>query len=118
MADKRLGSDELFAEWIEWGLKDLVVSEDSLLAALKKMLGNEGYIEFQMLLKHTVLDMFVTITDFGHGIVFCHSPLVEMFAEAYGQNMDGVQLNSCEGIMLEQGNVKNIVGLKKILTVA
>ncbi|MDD5291407.1 MAG: hypothetical protein PHZ04_04870 [Patescibacteria group bacterium] len=108
-ADKRFGSSEMFNGWKAKGLLEKVKTAGSLYAALRMILSTPELMTVESDLRAATEGAFEKIEDDGHGLLFHHSPLVEMTAKIFGYpDAATLKLASCEGIMLEQDDEGNI----------
>ncbi|MFA4833764.1 MAG: hypothetical protein WC619_02860 [Patescibacteria group bacterium] len=92
----------MFDGWKARGLLDKVKAAGSLYAALLLILDEKELDLVRTALKNATEEAFCKIEDDGHGLIFHHSPLVELTATIFGYPAETLKLASCEGIMLEQ----------------
>ncbi|MDD5031534.1 MAG: hypothetical protein PHR36_00615 [Patescibacteria group bacterium] len=101
----------MFDGWKAKGLLEKVKAAGSLYAALLLTITEEELAQVRNDLKAATEEAFGKIKAGGHGLVFHHSPLVEMTADIFGYpgaKTLTLKLASCEGIMLEQDDDGNI----------
>jgi hypothetical protein len=90
-----LGNKDLFQRLIDAGFMAARKDTGDNLVAARVCLG-DGYEAFCEELAASVSAMIDEIPDGGIGLVFGHSPLIEMAAEKFGQRAEK-ELDSCEG---------------------
>jgi hypothetical protein len=100
--DKRFGTARLFSGWKEKGLIEAASEFGSLLAGVKTILNNKEMEALRSDLRTAVEDAFSNVREGGHGLIYIHSPIVELIGEMFGFDMSDIKLDSCEGVMLVQ----------------
>lgn len=102
--DTRFGSAELFSAWSTIGFETLVCNSNNPLLALKKLLGVEALDSLTLKLGMAIEDAFEKISR--HGLIYGHSPLIELIAEIFSDEPFDTQLEPNEGILLVKEGYK------------
>lgn len=102
--DKRMGSSELFTAWSMIGFNILVKNGDNPLSALKDLLGAKALDILKLNLGMAIEDAFDKTSR--HGLIYGHSPLIELIAEIFSEEPFDTQLKPNEGILLVKEDYK------------
>jgi broad specificity phosphatase PhoE len=94
-----LGNTEMFQKFLDLGFVEARKELGNGRLAVRKVLGEEEYLRFQHELCEAIGELFAEMPDGSHGIIFAHSPIIEIIAERLRLEME-CDLNPGEGILL------------------
>ena len=93
-----MGSAELFTAWSVIGFEALIINSNNPLSALKGLLSVKALDILKLNLGAAIEDTFDKISR--HGLLYGHSPLIELIAEIFSDEPFDTQLEPNEGILL------------------